>query len=657
MTRRTLGVAVLVAAVLAAAPGTDYKIDKSLWNTLTDSEDATAPFWVVFSERADVKPAHRIAGKGARGTYVIRALQNVANRSQAGVRGYLRGQGVNFTAFWVENKIYVPQGSLELAQALAQRNEVAAVLPEVVYQLPQPQAGGGGSIQSIGWGVSKIRAPQVWSGVAPTSTGTGIVVANNDTGVQYNHPALDSHYRGNNGASYTHLGNWKDPAGACGPAGSPPCDNNNHGTHTMGTMVGDDGAGNQIGVAPGAKWIACKGCRTSSCLSSDLTACFQWFLDPNGDGQGDDQPDVHNDSWGGGGGSSFYQSYIDNLRAAGVFPAFSIGNSGPNCDTAGSPGDLPSSFGSGATDSGDVIASFSSRGPSLFGGIIKPDVTAPGSSVYSSITGNTYAYFSGTSMASPHTGGAVALLWGAVPSYRGNIAGTEALLRQSAVKLVSATQNCGGVATGASPNNVYGYGRLDVRAAVDLAAGTPVNQPPTVTITGPANGYSADCPATVGFAGTASDPPSTDLTSSIAWTDNSAGFGSGGAPSRSYTCTEAGNHTIVASVTDSGGATDTDTITITIVNPNVPAAPTELKATVSGSTVTLTWKDNSGAMETGFRVERRKKGGVWGLLHNKPANATSDTDTPGKGNWEYSVFAVNGSVDSGRSNVVTARLR
>ena len=115
----------------------------------------------------------------------------------------------------------------------------------------------------------------------------------------------------------------------------------------MGTMVGFDGGTNHIGVAPESNWMACKGCRTNSCYDSDLIACAQWVMAPNGDSGL--RPDVVNNSWGGGGGDTWYRSYVRNWIAAGIFPAFSAGNSGSSCQTAGSPGDYAESFASGAT--------------------------------------------------------------------------------------------------------------------------------------------------------------------------------------------------------------------------------------------------------------------------------------------------------------------
>jgi len=658
--RRTsrLAVAVLLLAsgavgAFGAPPSADHKIDGVLIRALADDEAATAPFFVVFGERPNLAAALSMRDRAARRRMVVQALQVTADRSQNGVRGYLRGQGVAFTAFWVENKIYVARGTLELARALAQRPEVVALLPERVHRVPPPVISGGTGVLGLEWNISRIGADLVWSAYA--KKGEGLVVANIDTGVQYDHTALVNQYRGKTTSGFTHPGSWKDPTGTCTAA---PCDNHGHGTHTMGTMVGDDGLSNHIGVAPGAKWIACKGCTNASCYESHLITCAQWIMDPYGGGSGAGQPDAVNNSWGGGSGNSWYQSYVQNWRAAGIFPAFSAGNTGPACGTAGSPGDYPESFASGATDSVDKIASFSARGPSAFAGRLKPNLSAPGVSIRSSVPANSYNYFSGTSMASPHTAGAVALLWSARPGHLAQIASTEQLLQDTALK-IGTTETCGGIPAGSIPNNTYGYGRLDVKRAVDQAGTAPVNQAPTVTINSPLNGATFTCPVTVSFTATATDPEDGALTP--AWTDNGASFGSGSTVSTYYACTAAGNHNIVASATDSKGASDTASITIGIVDSGVPAAPSSLAAQSNSPTITLTWADNS--TETHFRLERKYKAGstwtAWATVAASiPQNYTGWTDTvPAKGQYQYRLFAVNGTAESAPSNTASVRVK
>jgi subtilisin family serine protease len=133
------------------------------------------------------------------------------------------------------------------------------------------------------------------------------------------------------------------------------------------------------------------------------------------------------------------------------------------CGTSGTPGSYTDTYASGATDVDDVIASFSSRGTGQDGGV-KPDLSAPGVDVRSSVPGGGYASYSGTSMASPHTAATVALIWSAAPSLRRDITTTRTILDETAIDTDDTT--CGGTA---SDNNVYGQGRLDAHAAVRLA--------------------------------------------------------------------------------------------------------------------------------------------------------------------------------------------
>ena len=229
----------------------------------------------------------------------------------------------------------------------------------------------------VTYGIDKINANDVWNvyGVRGEGTVIGLV----DTGVQWDHPALKSHYRGWNGSTADHNYNWWDPAHFCGAAGSPPCDIHGHGTHTTGTTTGGAGA-DEIGVAPGAKWIHAAGCCASN---ASLLSSLQWMLAPTDmNGNNADparRPNVVNNSWGGPGGSLIFYDVIASLRAAGIVPVFSAGNSGSQgCGTLGSPGDNLVAFNVGATDATDAIASFSSRGSNPFDGLTDPDVTAPG---------------------------------------------------------------------------------------------------------------------------------------------------------------------------------------------------------------------------------------------------------------------------------------
>jgi subtilisin family serine protease len=351
------------------------------------------------------------------------------------------------------NAIRVYDGSADLARELAQRDEVAEILAPRTYTIPKPTAGEvEQSVNAVEWGIAEINADDVWSTFGVR--GEGIVVANIDTGVQFDHPALAGAYRGHNAdGSVDHNYNWFDPSRVCGDPMASPCDNNGHGTHTMGTMVGDDGAGNHVGVAPGARWIAAKGCETNFCSDAALLAAGQWILAPTdlsgANPRPDLRPNIVNNSWGGDGQDPWYQDTVAAWRAAGIFPAFSNGNSGPSCNTAGSPGNYTNSYATGAFDVNGAIANFSSRGSGVGGGV-KPDIAAPGVNVRSSVPGNGYAAFNGTSLASPHTAGTVALMWSAAPALRGNLDETATILDDTAADTSNVA--CGGTA---DDNNVW----------------------------------------------------------------------------------------------------------------------------------------------------------------------------------------------------------
>ena len=243
-----------------------------------------------------------------RGQYVYDQLTATADASQAELSATLTKQKVTHQRFWAANTILVKGGDQSALNASRTTAGVARVRAPQTYAVPEPikSSDGGASVNSLEWGITNINADDVWSdyGVA----GEDIVVANIDTGVQFDHPALVNQYRGNQGGGvFDHNYNWFDPSSVCGDPSLVPCDNNDHGTHTMGTMVGDDGGANQIGVAPGARWIAAKGCESSSCSDAALLASGQWVLAPtNLAGASPNpalRPHIINNSWGGSNGA------------------------------------------------------------------------------------------------------------------------------------------------------------------------------------------------------------------------------------------------------------------------------------------------------------------------------------------------------------------
>jgi subtilisin family serine protease len=453
-------------ATAVPARGVAAQIDAGLRQALEDQD--TARFVVVFDAKAQLGGAERIEDFSERGEFVVDKLQRTAAASQAAALDLVADRGGVASSYWVRNTMVV-EGDAELVEALAAVPGVAEIRLERIFPLIDPvkpdQEGEGAAPE---WGVEKIAAPAAWDqGVL----GGGIVVANIDTGVDYSHPALSYQYRGNLGdGSFSHDYNWFDPTGLCG---DEPCDDVGHGTHTMGTMVGGDGPGPfepDIGVAPGASWIAAKGCEDFGCSESALLGAGQWVLAPTdragGNPDPSKRPDIVNNSWGGFPGDPFYLDMVSAWRAAGVVPVFSSGNPGPFCGEGGSPGDYLDAISVGATDIEDVIAEFSGRGPSVYGKI-NPNVAAPGVDVTSSVPGGGYEAYSGTSMAAPHVAGTLALMMSAEPALIGDVAAVQAALETTAQDIVDLT--CGGDDDG-DPNNVYGEGRIDAAAAVALVA-------------------------------------------------------------------------------------------------------------------------------------------------------------------------------------------
>ncbi len=402
----------------------------------------------------------------ARGTAVYRALRDSANASQAGVRELLARKGLQYKAHWIVNAIRVEADETTIRE-LSQRRDVRRVFDDGTLEIPRPLPGTERQrVAAVEWNIQNIRASEAWSSFG--TRGEGIVVATIDTGAQFDHPALVGQYRGNLGdGTFDHNYNWHDPSSICGFPSMAPCDNAGHGTHTMGTIVGDDGGDNQIGVAPGARWIAAKGCEDYSCSYEALLSSGEWMLAPtdvNGTNPRPDlRPHIVSNSWGGGGGDDFYRAVVQAWVAAGIFPVFSNGNSGSYCESSGSPGDYPESYAVGAYDVSEILADFSSRGPSWYE-VIKPNIAAPGVDVRSSVPGNDYDWYSGTSMAAPHVAGAVALLWSASANSLGDVQSTRELFDESAID--HNDTSCGG---DASNNNAWGQGKLDVMETLAIA--------------------------------------------------------------------------------------------------------------------------------------------------------------------------------------------
>jgi serine protease AprX len=473
------------AAPLAAGPRDALaKIDAQL---LAEARTkGVADFLVVLEEQADLAVAQALPGRVAKGQAVVAALQDTALRSQRSLRHHLRQAGVPHRPFWVANMVWV-RADAGLIEKLAARDEVRHIAANAEMRMELPAATKtrqtSAVTQAIPWGVERIGAPLAWSqGI----DGSGIVIGGQDTGYDWTHPALRDHYLGWDGATADHNYHWHDAihsatANPCGVDSRVPCDDGEHGTHTMGTMVGSDGGQNPIGVAPGARWIGCRNMDKGAGTPATYAECFEWFLAPTDlAGQNPDPrraPHVINNSWGCTRGEgctdpAILAAVVNAVRAAGIVVVVSAGNSGPRCGSVSNPAAIyDASFTVGATGPHDEIANFSSRGPVTADGSSrpKPDVVAPGVNVLSSTPGNGYQEFNGTSMAGPHVAGLVALLLQARPELDGNVTAIEQILRDTAVPL-SSSEDCGATA-GLIPNNTFGAGRVDALAAVNSTGG------------------------------------------------------------------------------------------------------------------------------------------------------------------------------------------
>ena len=466
----------LAAPVLAATEG--GKVDLAL---LERARAGPVELLVVLGEQADLASLPPAGDKVERRRQVVEALRRTAERTQPGVLSLLEARGAVHRPFWIANMVWA-RADRATIEALAERDDVARIRanPRVRARLPTPETPL--ATGAAEWNITKVRAPDVW---ALGYTGQGVVVAGGDSGYRWDHAALVGKYRGWNGVTADHDYNWRDAihtgGGACGADTLSPCDDDGHGTHTLGTMVGDDGGSNQVGMAPGAKWIGCRNMDQGNGTPSTYIECFEFFLAPTDlSGQNPDPgraPDVINNSWAcppsEGCAADTLRMVVENVRAAGIVPVAAAGNDGAACATIDDPPAIDdASFSVGATGNSDVIASFSSRGPVTIDGSnrLKPDVSAPGVSVRSSTSSSTGSYgaLSGTSMAAPHVAGLVALMLSAQPDLAGRVRAIEQIVRRTAVPL-GATETCGGIPSGVIPNNVYGHGRIDALAAVNAS--------------------------------------------------------------------------------------------------------------------------------------------------------------------------------------------
>ncbi|RKX70206.1 hypothetical protein DRP53_05800 [candidate division WOR-3 bacterium] len=440
------------------------------------AEGELIPILIVMSEQLDLdflcKHACKLDKQGRR-QWVISQAQALSQRTQQGVLSYLRteqarGKVERIRSLWIVNAISA-KATKDVIRELSSMPGIGQILfdDNCVHILGKPS----GMVEKFSrdtvWNVVKIRADSVWNNLG--YTGEGIIIGHIDTGVNYNHTDLADHMW-DGGTTYPHHG-WDFVNDD-----NDPMDDNGHGTHTAGTIAGDGTSGTQTGIAPDAQIMALKvldasGSGSLGNVAGGVQFCIYHGADVINMSLGVENPSTATKDWcrqmcwyafaadlpmavaagNGSGGGSHYPVPHDIYTPADV-PAPWYGSEGHNAVMA-----------VGATNSSDVIANWSSYGPTEWDdypyppGLIKPDVSAPGVNIVSLRHDNNTGYtggWSGTSMAAPHLAGTIALMLEKNP-----------LL--TCVEIDSIIENFGVVDLGVvGKDSLYGAGRIDAYDAV-----------------------------------------------------------------------------------------------------------------------------------------------------------------------------------------------
>ena len=415
---------------------------------------------VIFKSPIDIR-------KMGRGRYKEKAniLREVAKESQKNVLSYLEKNSkdvAHYRTFWVSNAIYV-KARPYVIEEIANFPEVYLVKELSFWHILGKPSHSKGMLKtalkdkSVEWNIDKIKADSVWAYYG--LSGEGVDVGILDTGIDPDHPALLGNFSGHFHDAVNH--------------NTAPYDDHGHGTHVAGTIAGGDGPGSfteDIGIAYNASLSSCKAFSSQGTGSdTSILECSEWFVSLKADSGVDIR--VISNSWGGGHGETWMWDDIwNNWRGMDIIPVFAAGNSGPGAETVGSPGDYPIVIGVGATDNNDNIADFSSRGPAPDTGryadttywsrpdwnFIKPDISAPGAGIRSSTPGGNYDTWDGTSMATPHVTGVIALMLEKNPG-----------LDYSEVYDIITNLAADHPAGHTYPNNDYGWGRINALLAVE----------------------------------------------------------------------------------------------------------------------------------------------------------------------------------------------
>ena len=458
-----------VAGVLAGCGG--YPLTEAdareCETDLTAADDLQV---VVFDAFPDLSTAYGFTDWQERGEWVLGQLRTTAERSQADALAMVEEAGIcihRTTINWASNSM-VFAGPPDLANRVAKLPGVKAVLSEdapafdrAFYTKVPPPA-------KPEWDLRMVRAPSAWSqGI----TGKGVTVGVIDTGVDWRHPALMQRFRGYNGpdAEPTYDRNWWSPLDRFR---DEPVVTSPHGTHVTGTIVGGTGlpGGAPIGSAPRARFISAVACTAGACPLAGVLSGLQFMIAPT-DRHGRDadpsaRPQIVSNSWQRNAEELPLERAVTALEASGQLPVFAVGNDGPACGSAKTPGANDDRLLSvGSVDRSGQVSPFSGRGPAPGGGP-DPDVVAPGQGLVSSIPSRAYAASAGTSMAAPQVAGVAALMMQANPALVGRPEEVVGIIRRTARP--AGDDSCGTTAAGRR-NNAGGYGIVDAAAAVRAA--------------------------------------------------------------------------------------------------------------------------------------------------------------------------------------------
>ena len=491
------GLVVFLVFIGISSLAQNVHIDTGIMESLKKYGIAEA--FLILEDQADLSYSASIRSKEEKGKYVFETLQTFNRKSQKQLVEWLEGNNYSYIPISVVNAIFAEIDENALQYLVDQPTlKAIAANPEIPLLNPVNQTA---SVELrnkelAAWGIEKVKANKVWE---LGYRGEGIVVGGQDTGYDHEHPIISKKYRGYiDSTTFDHNYNWHDAIheidslhgdsivrpenNPCGLDSPIPCDDHSHGTHTIGTMVGETDK-EIYGVAPGAKWVGCRCMERGYGTPLTYLECFEWFLAPTDQmGLNPDPakaPHVINNSWGcppmeGCNESNFelIGQAIVNLKAAGIVVVASAGNDGrQGCGSVNDPPAMfEAAFSVGATDFEDSLAGFSSTGPVVVDGSmrLKPNISAPGVGIRSAILGDRTGSWSGTSMAGPHVAGAVALLISAVPELAGQVDEIEFLLESTAEPLFL-PDSCSGISGTDIPNPFFGYGRLNVVAAVEKA--------------------------------------------------------------------------------------------------------------------------------------------------------------------------------------------